>query len=105
MSNRDDKVMMVMTIMMMMLVRHTKFDSTKNSMPTRDAKVDMKISVVVVLVMLKIIIIFIIFIHLIIVMLQVVGEFFYEQDCSTRPITVTEMKMQPECVDQTKVGC
>ena len=39
----------------------------------------------------------------VIVLVQVVGEFFYEQDCSTRPITVTEMKMQPECVDQKKV--
>lgn len=36
---------------------------------------------------------------------KVVGEFFNEQDCSTRPITVTEMKMQPECVDQTKNSC
>jgi len=36
---------------------------------------------------------------------KVVGEFFYEQDCSTRPITVTEMKMQPECVDQKKNSC
>jgi len=36
---------------------------------------------------------------------KVVGEFFNEQDCATRPITVTEMKMQPECVDQTKNSC
>ena len=68
------------------LVGYTECDSTKDSMPARDDKVTM--------------------IKFVIIMTtaQVVGEFFNEQDCATRPITVTEMKMQPECVDQTKVG-
>ena len=68
------------------LVGYTECDSTKDSMPARDDKVTM--------------------IKFVIIMTtaQVVGEFFNERDCATRPITVTEMKMQPECVDQTKVG-
>ena len=70
------------------LVGYTECDSTKDSMPARDDKVMLIKFVIVTLVMTA----------------QVVGEFFNEQDCATRPITVTEMKMQPECVDQTKVG-
>ena len=71
------------------LVGYTECDSTKDSMPARDDKVTM----------IKFVII-----EVVITTSQVVGEFFNEQDCATRPITVTEMKMQPECVDQTKVG-
>ena len=71
------------------LVGYTECDSTKDSMPARDDKVTM----------IKFVII-----EVVITTAQVVGEFFNEQDCATRPITVTEMKMQPECVDQTKVG-
>ena len=71
------------------LVGYTECDSTKDSMPARDDKV----------MLIKFVII-----EVVITTSQVVGEFFNEQDCATRPITVTEMKMQPECVDQTKVG-
>ena len=71
------------------LVGYTECDSTKDSMPARDDKVTMIKFVIIKVVMTT---------------AQVVGEFFNEQDCATRPITVTEMKMQPECVDQTKVG-
>ena len=71
------------------LVGYTECDSTKNSMPARD---DMVMTII-----------FAISLIIMVVVMQVVGEFFNEQDCSTRPITVTEMKMQPECVDQTKV--
>ena len=71
------------------LVGYTECDSYKNSMPARDDMV-MTINFVISLIIM-------------VVVTQVVGEFFNEQDCSTRPITVTEMKMQPECVDQTKV--
>ena len=67
---------------------YTECSSNKDSMPARDDKV-MVIKIVI--------------IEVVIMTGQVVGEFFNEQDCSTRPITVTEMKMQPECVDQKKV--
>ena len=67
---------------------YTECNSNKDSMPARDDKV----------MMIKFVII-----EVVIMTGQVVGEFFNEQDCSTRPITVTEMKMQPECVDQKKV--
>ena len=86
------------------LVGYTECDSTKNSMPARDDKMSLKYlnftpcSPLLILLCTHFTIT-----SIVIVLVQVVGEFFYEQDCSTRPITVTEMKMQPECVDQKKV--
>ena len=56
------------------LVGYTECDSTKDSMPARDDKVKLLTTGVVTM-----------------TTAQVVGEFFNEQDCSTRPITVTEI--------------
>ena len=36
--------------------------------------------------------------------LQVVGEYFYEQECTRREIEITEVKKHPHCVNMTKVN-
>ena len=35
--------------------------------------------------------------------LQVLGEYFYEQECTTKEIEITEVKKHPHCVNMTKV--
>ena len=33
-----------------------------------------------------------------------VGEYFYEQECTTKEIEITEVKKHPQCVNMTKVN-
>ena len=33
-----------------------------------------------------------------------VGEYFYEQECTTKEIEITEVKKHPHCVNMTKVN-
>ena len=87
------------------LVGYTECDSDKTSMPARDDKVFLLILLILIIIIIIIVVVVVSAQIPINHYPQVVGEFFYEQDCSTRPITVTEMKMQPECVDQKKNSC